>query len=74
MPHRIDLNAASADELTHLLGVTPAVAERIIEYRARQGGFSSIDELATVDGVDHAAIDRARASVTVTGDEPLTPG
>jgi competence protein ComEA len=66
MPDRIDVNAASGEELSEVLEVDGAVADRIIEERARRGGFRSIDDLARVEGVDAAALGRMRARLIVS--------
>lgn len=48
---RIDLNRASAAELDALPGIGPVLARRIIEHRARNGPFRSLEELRAVRGI-----------------------
>ena len=66
MPDRIDVNAASGEELSEVLEVDGAVADRIIEERARRGGFKSLDDLARIQGVDGAALARMRERLIVS--------
>lgn len=47
----IDLNAASAEELALLPGIGPHLAARIVEDRARNGPYRSLEDLARVRGV-----------------------
>lgn len=47
----VDLNRAGAAELESLPGVGPALAARILEHRARGGGFRSVAELEQVPGI-----------------------
>jgi competence protein ComEA len=65
MPDKIDLNAASSFELSQLIGIDTEVAERIIEHRARFGGFRTLEELAQVPGVDGPTLARVREHLTV---------
>lgn len=47
----VDLNSAGLDTLTGLPGVGPVTAANIIDYRARSGGFRSVDQLLEVRGI-----------------------
>ncbi|MBD3271604.1 MAG: hypothetical protein GF384_03590 [Elusimicrobia bacterium] len=47
----LDLNTATAHDLTTLPGIGPVLANRIIQYRTAIGGFDSLDELRTVKGI-----------------------
>lgn len=46
----IDLNTASHAELQTLPGVGQGKASRIVSWRKRNGGFTSVDDLAKVSG------------------------
>jgi competence protein ComEA len=62
---RININTASASELELLPGVGPALAGRIIEYRAANGAFQSVDDLENVKGVGPRTLEKLRPLVTV---------
>jgi competence protein ComEA len=61
----IDLNRATADELTRLPGVDPGLAARIIEARDAEP-FASVEDLRRVRGVGKAKLERVRPLVTVS--------
>jgi competence protein ComEA len=63
---RVDVNAASAAELTRLPGIGPALAERIVASRAADGPFRSADDLARVPGIGPATVERLRPLVSAT--------
>ncbi len=47
----INLNQATPAELETLPGIGPAMAERIVSYRQKQGGFKTVEELMAVPGI-----------------------
>lgn len=48
----VDINSATASELSrNLLGVGPAIAQRIVEFREQQGFFPTPDSIQLVPGV-----------------------
>lgn len=48
---KVNINTASAQQLTALPGVGEKMAARIVEYRQKQGGFKSVQELMNVKGL-----------------------
>ena len=54
----VRVNAASAAELVALPGVGPVMAQRILEYRAAHGPFSSLAELRRIKGIGPRTCER----------------
>jgi competence ComEA-like helix-hairpin-helix protein len=48
---RIDINAASTEELERLPGVGPAIASRIVEHRRKHGLFKRPQDIIIVRGM-----------------------
>jgi competence protein ComEA len=48
---KVSINSAGARELEELPGIGPTLAERIIAYREKMGGFKSVEELKQVSGI-----------------------
>ena len=61
----IDINAATAVELESLPGIGPVIAERVVQHRAAIGGFTSIDQLADVNGISTRMVEEIRSRVVV---------
>ena len=62
-PAPLNINRATADELDALPGVSPAVAQRIVEYRTSRGYFSNIEQLDSVKGIGPALLEKLRPRV-----------
>ncbi len=56
-PSPVSLNRADAAALQTLPGVGPALAARIVAFRAVNGPFASVDELLDVGGMTQAKVD-----------------
>ncbi len=61
----VNLNTATAAELEALPEIGPALAQRIIDYRAAHGAFATLDDLLEVSGIGPATLDAIRDLVTV---------
>ena len=62
---RIRINAASFTQLLTLPGIGPALANRILEYRLKNGPFKRIGDLTFVSGIGPAKLGRLESLVTV---------
>jgi competence ComEA-like helix-hairpin-helix protein len=51
LKHLVNLNSCSADNLAQIRGIGPAMAKRIIEFRAVHGPFNSLEELCQIPGI-----------------------
>ena len=61
----LDPNTADAAGLETLPRVGPALAQRILDWRAANGGFTSVDQLLEVSGIGAKTLDGFRELVTV---------
>jgi len=61
----ININSASAEELTVLRGIGPATAGNIVEHRLINGRFYSVDDLLRVTGIGRVRLEQLRNYVTV---------
>ncbi len=62
---KLDLNAATEDELALVPGVGPKLAKAIVDERKRLGGFKSWDELDRVPGVGEHKLDALKATAEI---------
>jgi len=60
----VSLNTATAAQLDTLPGVGPVLAQHIIDYRTRHGGFRSVNELRQVNGIGARRYTDLRSLVT----------
>ncbi len=70
----VNLNTATAQQLELLPGIGPALAQRIIEERARRGSFKSVDDLDKVKGIGPRTLAKLRPLVRVDEIGPQLPG
>jgi competence protein ComEA len=61
----VNLNSAGNAELEELPGVGPVTAQAIVDWRAANGGFRSVDQLLDVDGIGEKTLEDLAPLVTV---------
>ena len=61
----LDLNLATVEQLDALPGVGPVTAQRIVEWRTRNGRFASVDQLREVEGIGERRFGQLRELVRV---------
>jgi len=61
----VNLNTATAEQLATIPGVGEKTAERIIEYRQKNGSFKKIEELMNVRGVGEKSFLKMKPLITV---------
>ena len=61
----VNLNTATAAQIATLPGIGPKAAERIIEYRQKNGGFKKIEELMNVKGIGEKSFLKLKPLITV---------
>lgn len=62
---RVNLNTADEKELCTLTGIGSSRAQAILEYRERQGGFGSIEELMKVPGIKESVYEKICDKITI---------
>lgn len=57
----IGLGTATVEQLDTIDGIGPVTAQKIVEFRNRQGGLASVDQLDEVSGIGPATMESLRA-------------
>ncbi len=65
----VNLNTATAAQIDALPGVGKSTAQRIVEYRQKNGGFKKIEELMNVKGIGEKSFLKLKPLITVGGDK-----
>lgn len=61
----MDLNTATASDLGRLPGIGAGRAQDIVDWREKQGGFDSVEELTKIKGIGQATLEAVRPYVKV---------
>lgn len=60
----LNINNATAEQLTALPGIGPAIAGKIVEYRAEHP-FKTVEEIKEIKGIGPAKFEAIKNSITV---------
>ena len=61
----MNLNTASINELTALKGIGEKKAQAIVDFREKQGKFTTVEQLADVSGIGPATLEANRDMIIV---------
>ncbi|KAL3249627.1 hypothetical protein MRX96_055843 [Rhipicephalus microplus] len=68
---KVDINTSSVDDLAGVVGLGRAAAEAIVAARRLQGGFTRVEDLLAVPGVDVSLLQELQLSLTCSQRENL---
>jgi len=72
VPAVVNLNTATATQIATLPGIGEKAAQRIIEYREKNGGFKKIEELMNVKGIGEKSFLKLKPLITVGDSKSAT--
>lgn len=62
---KININTADLSKLKEIPGVGDVKAKNIIEYREKNGGFKSIEDIKNIDGIGEKTFEKIKDSITI---------
>ena len=63
--NKININTAGKEELMTLTGIGEAKAESIMDYREKNGSFTSIEELMQIEGIKEGVFNKIKDDITI---------
>ena len=61
----ININTATLSELQNINGIGEVKAQSIIDYREKNGGFKSIEEIKNVDGIGSKTFEKIKDQICI---------
>ena len=60
---RVNINRATAAELTEITGIGPKTAKKIVAYRKKHGKFKKADDLLNVKGIGEKTLKKMKSQL-----------
>ena len=67
----VNINTADTEALMLLPRVGPSVAQRIVEFREKNGRFKTVQDLMLVRGIGEKTFELIKPHVTISGETTL---
>jgi competence protein ComEA len=68
----VNINTATQAELESLKNIGPVKAQAIIDYRKKNGGFKTVDDLNNVPGIGDKTMASLKSEISVSGATTVT--
>lgn len=68
----VNINTAGAEQLMLLPRIGPSVAQKILEFREKNGRFKAAEDLMLVQGVGERTFELIKPHIAVSGETTLT--
>ena len=65
---KVNINTATAEQLTAVPGIGEKLATRIVEYRQKNGSFKTVQELMNVKGVGEKSFGKLEPFLSAGGE------
>ncbi|HPW16758.1 MAG TPA: helix-hairpin-helix domain-containing protein [Candidatus Aminicenantes bacterium] len=65
---KVNINSASVPELETLPRIGPVVAQRIVDFRTKNGAFKRIEDIMKVQGIGEKVYETLKDLITVGGE------
>ncbi len=65
---KVNINTAPASELETLPRIGPKVAQRIVDFRTKNGNFRKVEEIMKVQGIGEKVFETIKDLITVGGE------
>jgi competence protein ComEA len=72
-PSPVNINTATVSQLEELSGIGPKTAQRIVDYRQKNGPFKKVEDLMQVNGIGEKSFLKLKPMVTVGQARPEKP-
>jgi competence protein ComEA len=63
-PELVDINSATAADLEKVPGLGPSLSRRIVEFRDKNGPYSTVEDLLKIQGIGEKSLSRFRDYLT----------
>lgn len=62
---KVNLNTADSQQLQTLKGIGPATAEKILDYRIKNGNFKRIEDIKNVSGIGEKSFEKLKDKICI---------
>ncbi|WP_125762584.1 helix-hairpin-helix domain-containing protein [Companilactobacillus hulinensis] len=62
---KVNINSATVNDFQGVSGIGPKKAEKIIDYRTKNGNFSTLEDLTKVSGIGDKTLESLRDQLTI---------